>query len=277
MAYKSICYAALHETATSAGAAKAAVDVAADLKAHLTVALGAPQVFAPMLYPSPMLASIEVEVNERERARLTESGEAIRKQAALAGVSCQINVLNDVLYGVYQAIADFTRVNDLTITPAPASDDGMLRDFVVDMVRGSGGPVLLVPENVPVATRFNRILVAWDGGLEASRALRHAMPLIASAESVDIISIVEAGGGRRKPDTLNLAAAHLARHCSKVNEIALQSDAGAMTAIMNQASMARADLIVMGFYGHSRLREWALGGATSDMLRNADRAILVAS
>ncbi|MFN8828380.1 MAG: universal stress protein [Labrys sp. (in: a-proteobacteria)] len=277
MAFKSICHAAIHDTTINSGAAKGAVDIAARLKAHLTVALGVPFVFSPVLYPSAALATIEVEVNQREKQRIDGLADALRSQAQLAGVTVETHVLQDALYGLYDSLSGLTRTSDLVVTAAPGDSDGAMREFVEELVRTSGGPVITVPDNVDLSKGFGRIMLAWDGGMEASRAMRHAMPFLAAADTVEIVTVTGDDTDARKPANLNLAAAHLARHCRKVVETSLKTVGSVQQTLANHAGEGRQDLIVMGFYGHTRLREWALGGATRDMLRFATMPVLFAA
>lgn len=277
MSYKSICYAAIHDTAVNSGAAKAAIDIAAMLKSHLTVALGVPFVFSPVLYPASALATLEVEVNEREKQRMDGLAQSLRSQAALAGVTVESHVLQDSLFGLYDDIAGLTRTSDLVVTAAAGESDGQIREFVEELVRSSGGPVMTVPDNVDVSKGFKRIMLAWDGGMEASRAMRHALPFLADADVVELVTVTGQSDEASKPANLNLAAAHLARHCRRVVETSLKGEGSVQQLLANHAGEGRVDLTVMGFYGHSRLREWALGGATRDMLRYATGPVLFAA
>jgi nucleotide-binding universal stress UspA family protein len=141
-----------------------------------------------------------------------------------------------------------------------------------DLVFSSGGPVLVIPDWV-LPRPFKRVLIAWNGSQEAARAVRDAMPLLEAAESVDVLVVDPPG---RLPIGRDLGRM-LACHGIKADvraRVATSVDVGAV--IMDEARTSGAELLIMGAYGHSRLREWALGGATEDALRNAPIPVLLA-
>lgn len=134
-------------------------------------------------------------------------------------------------------------------------------DVARDLVFASASPVLAVP----VATSAGaptRALIAWNGSREAARAVRDALPLLKAADSVDIIAVdpPEGTGG------MDLARS-LGRHGIKV-EVRERLSGGAEVGglLLEEVRTSGADLLVMGAYGHSRVREWVLGGATEDVL-----------
>ncbi len=126
---------------------------------------------------------------------------------------------------------------------------------------GSGRGLMLVPEGRTVAP-VKRIVIAWNGSREATRAVAEAMPLLAKAARVVVVS-AERSPGDDELDTR--LARHLDRHGVKVTQHDVRAHDPA-DAILNEAGSVEADLIVMGAYGHSRLREWVLGGVTRDLL-----------
>jgi nucleotide-binding universal stress UspA family protein len=137
----------------------------------------------------------------------------------------------------------------------------------------AGRPVLGVPSSGALPTCGTRILVAWNGTREATRAAHDALPLLQTAEQV--ILFAATSDGEHGATTMD-AAAHFAAHGCKIDvrRASLDGrDAGA--AIMNAAAEAGADLIVMGAYGHSRLREWVFGGATRTILQSMTVPVLM--
>ncbi|MEL7465249.1 MAG: universal stress protein [Pseudomonadota bacterium] len=167
---------------------------------------------------------------------------------------------------------------DLTVLSQPfGRQDEELPEAVIDAALfNAPTPVLVVPKNAakPIG---KRILVAWNGSMEAARALRAALPLMKEAETVEavIIDPDESRSGAADPGAA--LGAMLSRH--RINaEIALlpQTEATVAETLRVRADETDADMIVMGAYGHSRMRERFLGGATRDMLKTADRPILFA-
>lgn len=141
----------------------------------------------------------------------------------------------------------------------------------------SGKPCLIVPHSEGPAAFGGHILVAWDGSREASRAVADAMPLLRAARCVTVAQI-QAATGDPFAGALDLTAfsAHLARHGielqTRVEPTGIRSVAEALLALARAVS---ADLIVMGAYGHTRLRELILGGVTREILAKMTMPVLM--
>ena len=137
------------------------------------------------------------------------------------------------------------------------------------VIMGSGRPVLLVPNDGLTSASARRVLIAWSDTREASRAVFDALPLLQQAEDVKVVTI-----GGVKPDRgldesdLDICNS-LLRHnvkCKSTEHIATHADIG--RSITQQAIAHKADMLVMGCYGHSRLSEFVLGGASRYQLRH---------
>lgn len=147
--------------------------------------------------------------------------------------------------------------------------DGQGREMVADIAAASGCPVLALPDGGSVTFPFQKILVAWNGSREASRAVHFAMPLLQGAGEVEVAVMGDALEARNELLPAAEIGRLLARHgvASKVLQRPKTSDVG--HALLELASDHAADLIVMGCYGHSRVREMLLGGATRSVLSAA--------
>jgi nucleotide-binding universal stress UspA family protein len=152
-------------------------------------------------------------------------------------------------------------------------------DFPEYVVMNSGRPVLIVP----YAGRFDnvgkRVLVAWDGSLEAARAITAAMPLLNRAELVQVVMFnPKSGSGAHGALPGADIALYLARHrvVVEVSEQKTSSDVGIGNALLSHAADFGADLIVMGGYGHPRFREMLLGGVTDTILKSMTVPVLMA-
>jgi nucleotide-binding universal stress UspA family protein len=150
--------------------------------------------------------------------------------------------------------------------------------FVENLVLSSGRPVLIVPYAGIFPAVGTRVLVAWDGSREATRAVHDALPFIACAQQTTIVSVNSLEGeppARRAPGAE--LAVRLARHGANV----ATDDIGGMRGVtigetlLSRASDLSADLIVMGAYGHSRWREVVLGGTTRSVLRSMTVPVLM--
>jgi nucleotide-binding universal stress UspA family protein len=160
----------------------------------------------------------------------------------------------------------------------PDSDGlGSTEDLPVRVVMGAGRPVLVVPYAGKFATVGRRVLVAWNAGREATRAVNDALPLLEGASRVTVLAVNPRGGihGHGELPGADIAL-HLARHGVRAEASALTSDDVEIGALLlSQAADLDADLIVMGAYGHSRLRELMLGGATREILRSMTVPVLL--
>ncbi|CAA7627544.1 universal stress protein [Magnetospirillum sp. SS-4] len=144
-------------------------------------------------------------------------------------------------------------------------------DLLHAVLLGSGRPVLVVPDAATAPVPGRRVAAAWNGTRESARALADAMPLLAAAEAV---LVVQVGGG--DSESLSEIKRHLVRNGVNAEARAATPaghDVGG--AILAAAAEFSADLLVMGGYGHSRMREVVLGGATAHVLRHANICLLM--
>lgn len=142
-----------------------------------------------------------------------------------------------------------------------------------DLVLGAGRPVMIIPCAGKFPKIGTRVVVAWNGSRESARAVHDALPLIAKAKKVTILSV-----NPKKTDPLPGAdiATHLARHGLKVDVVKrVAPDIRVADTVLGAAAELGADLIVMGAWGQTRLRELALGGATRDMLKSTNLPVLM--
>lgn len=153
--------------------------------------------------------------------------------------------------------------------------DGQRREMVADITAASGCPVLAIPDGATVAVPFRRILVAWNGSREASRAVHSAMPLLQAAGEVEVAVLGDALAARNELLPAVEIGRLLARHgvANQVLQRPNTSDVG--HALLELAGDHAVDLIVMGCYGHSRVREMLLGGATRSVLMAATIPVLM--
>ena len=141
----------------------------------------------------------------------------------------------------------------------------------------SGRPVLLIPNQGKTVMPPKRATIAWNARPEAIRAVFDAMPLLQGTEEVNVLWVHPE---RDQPLAGDLPGADisatLARHGIKcLASQSVASDAGVASELLREAHAFGSDLLVMGVYGHSRLREFVLGGASRDMLNLMDRPVLM--
>jgi nucleotide-binding universal stress UspA family protein len=152
------------------------------------------------------------------------------------------------------------------------------RSAVIEHVLfSSGRPVLIVPYAGRFETVGRRVLVGWNAGREAARAVNDALPLMAQAEAVTVLAVNprRGVGGHGDVPAADIAL-HLARHGVRATAAhSVGKEISVADALLNQAAALSADLIVVGAYGHSRLRELVMGGVTRSLLNRMTCPVLM--
>ena len=143
-----------------------------------------------------------------------------------------------------------------------------------DVVMQVGRPILVVPTAVS-GPGFDRVLVGWKDTRETRRAISDALPFLRKAAHVTIVEIVEAEELAKARERLDDVVLWLSRHGVVAEPIATPSTGEDAHRLHALALEHKAGLIVAGAYGHSRVREWVLGGVTRDLLLRAGRCALV--
>ena len=169
--------------------------------------------------------------------------------------------------------------SDLVIVPQKQEDSvsGVETDFAERIILESGRPVLVIPTYGKFSNIGKQVLVAWNGTREAARAVFDAVPLMLDAENVTVSWL---NSKETLPDEEVLAgselATTLARHGIKATSQTFPTgDLGTGDALLSHASDVGADLLVMGAYGHSRIREYVFGGATRTVLETMTLPVLM--
>lgn len=217
-------------------------------------------------------------------ARAEEARGAGQADAALDRFEVQAKLLG--VYGgrlqpkleVFEAgdhLAMLARTRDLCVVPA-SPQNGVYQGVAEAVLFGSGRPVVIAPENAALEPRLDTILVAWDGGAPAAAAVGAAMPLLCEAKTVKILVVMN-----EKEGVDTHLADDLLRHLGLYGVAAeVQSfDAAGATigsVFSHVTERVRPDLMVMGAFGHSRARQFVLGGATRAVLESPPTPVLLA-
>ncbi|MPY73823.1 MAG: hypothetical protein GEU87_06160 [Alphaproteobacteria bacterium] len=166
------------------------------------------------------------------------------------------------------------RLHDvLVLLSSAGQDDARGEQTIQRALFESGRPVLIVPRDKAVKA-LKRIAIFWNGSKEAARAVEAAMPLLRHANAVDVMWVEEDVEGDAVQTGL---AGYLAWHGVAASAKPFQPGKRFIgELLMDEAAKASMDLIVMGGYSHSRLREFILGGVTQHMLENATLPVLAA-
>lgn len=174
--------------------------------------------------------------------------------------------------GVHAYYADLVVI----ARPEPAGQTAAPPGLAESLVLSSGRPIIMFPPRGTVS-QIRRILVAWNATRESIRAVADALPLLVKAKTVQVLVVDHernrAGHGQEPGADI---AQHLTRHGAQVEVQRLSSggkDVGQL--LLSQAAAFGADLLVMGAYGHSQLREWMFGGVTRTVLYQAVLPVLL--
>jgi nucleotide-binding universal stress UspA family protein len=215
-----------------------------------------------------------------ERDAETRAAEArglfdrVLAEAGLAGAKHKPTAALEIVVGAEaEVVAGFGRTADLIVVPR-AQRETQSEIALEAALFSSGRPVLVTPAE-PAAQLAERVVVLWNDTVEAARAATAAMPFLARAGGIEIVLVKEDGDDAQA--SAGRLAANLLRHGVAAAVTAL--DAGSkpvMEVIAGFLAKREPSLVVMGAYGHSRLREFVLGGVTRHMLAAPGPALLMA-
>ncbi len=203
-----------------------------------------------------------------------EQFESIAKQVGVA--SCEKRLVNDEPAG---GLALQARYCDLVVVSQTDPDEpaaGLASDLPEYVMLNSARPVLILPYAGQTSHVGKNVLIAWDGSMEATRAITNALPLLKRAANVTVAlfnasSQTDVHGEQPGADI----ALFLARHGIKVDVVQKSTSVNIGDAMLSAASDLQADLIVMGGYGHTRFREVVLGGVTMTLLNSMTIPVLM--
>lgn len=242
----------------------------------LSVRVDLPQLHNPLanaLLDLDRLSALE-EARSLAAARTAET--FARIAADEFGIAAETETACARLYEEAETIARAARTRDLTlisIGPAVLAD----RALAETTLFGSGRPIVVYPEAVEVepGDRFGRVAIAWDGSRAAARAVADSLPVLRTAREVRIFTALG-----DKPEAVKDAAAPLVRHlrdhdiAAKIDE-RVDHDRSIGGRVAEYVGEVQPDLLVMGGYGHARLREFILGGATQSVLETPPCPVLL--
>ncbi|MBR0650033.1 universal stress protein [Roseomonas terrae] len=270
----------LDTTARSAGRLELAIDLARRHDAHLTalhvVDIGLPLIGMADGSGGAAIASLVDQMREDGLADARRIEATFRERLRQEGLPGEWRVAEGM---VAEMVTLHARYADLVILgqddpDAPGTSPVGLAG---DILFGAGRPVLVVPYAGKHTAVGRRVLIGWNASREAARAVNDALPLIASAESATVLAANPRGGlaGLGEEPGADIAL-HLARHGATVTvEHHVAPSVPDADLLLNHATDMTADLIVMGAYGHSRLREFVLGGVTRTILKQMTVPVLM--
>jgi len=171
-------------------------------------------------------------------------------------------------------MAAYGMTADLIVASRGASDDAAERSILEAVLLETGRPLLIPSAAAPPVAISDKIVIAWKPTPQAARAVALAMPFLARAKEIIVMTVEEEEGRRDDADRL---VRSLAWHgFSATAQRLTPGSHGAAEALLTAAASVKAGLLILGGYGHSRLREWVFGGFTQRVLTDAPLAVLVA-
>ena len=278
MSYKDLLV-VLGSDAASRGRMALAAALSERFAAHLVglYPFPVPDIPRTLGYYNPSLFDpIFRELREKAQEVCDREREAFEHATSLRGLSAEWRVTE----GLEADPAVHARYVDLTILGQLDPDGGdteLIRPRPDLVALASGRPILAVPYAGQFETVGRRVLIGWNATREATRAVNDAMPLLAGADVVTVLTI----DAREGPDAHGeLPGAdislHLARHGVKATiERTVSAGVPAGEVLLSRAADLGADLLVIGAYGHSRMRELLLGGATRSILQSMTVPVLM--
>ncbi|WP_331375859.1 universal stress protein [Sinorhizobium chiapasense] len=255
-----------------------AADLCGQSGAHLSVLVVA------MAPPPPIgeyatVSTIWLEQRDRDREKLEASVNHARETVSRTDVSFEIDGVYAEAGTADRDIGDRALYADLVlIGPSVLSQADLKRQVINGSLFQAMRPIMLIPTDSKPSLGPKTVLLAWDSRAEAAHAAREALELMAKAASVHVTLVdPEAARGESGEEPGADVAAYLARHGVNVTVDQLPSAGRPVASVLQQHAVdISADMIVMGAYGHSRVRELIFGGVTKSMLDDAAIPILMA-
>jgi nucleotide-binding universal stress UspA family protein len=253
------------------------LEFAAINQVHLDLVILAPLIRPIVTSDSLVLSDYTLEENRLLPEKCKKQKDSILEIADQKGLSITVAI----------EIADMAEFSNIITNYANCSDclvlnrnKIMLSDLIgkhfVKVLMDVSCPTLLLAGTIPDLSDLNTVMVSWDGGIASATAIRHAVPILQAAEDTALVIVdpVPSKEGEAAGDDMAL---YLVRHGINVTVDLIPSGGCSIAqALFRKAEDLNADLVVMGGYGRSRLREWILGGTTKETLAKADRSVFMA-
>jgi nucleotide-binding universal stress UspA family protein len=222
--------------------------------------------------PPEFIESQRAESDKNARAAVDRFETAAKR----AGISAESRILSASVSGAADQLGRLARRFDLVVVGQPDRETGVPEEVVDEGVLfDSGRPVVFVPFIQKAGVKLDRIMVCWDGSRAATRAIADSLPFLQKAKKVEIVMVSAKAASNGEIAGVDLGQ-HLARHGLQVDVKRITSpDIDVTSTILSYAADSSADMIVMGGYGHSRLREFVLGGVTKSILETMTVPVLM--
>lgn len=254
---------------TERRAIEAAVRLAETLKASVSTIAFEMDIQSPIgLYADPLhVSSILAADSSRSATNARDLLEMFEAIAADVGVQHDRSLLRSKPVDIPERLADEAHFHDITVV-ALKDTDGPGQDIAEQLIFESGRPVLLLPDSGEgdLSAILNNVAIAWDFSRPATRAVADAMPFLQRAKQVGVVTVTDDKAVKEAATAASLAR-YLARHGVAATLEETKANGRAIGDVLHTyVDKHNVDLLVMGGYGHSRMREFILGGATKSVL-----------
>ena len=219
----------------------------------------------------------EVIVTQQDyQAAVRAARERFAAASADVGVTAKPLTLSASVVGVGDQFGKIARRFDLAVVDQAVSETNAVQGVIVEAALfDSGRPVICVPYIQKEPLKLDRVMVCWDGSWVAARAIGDAMPLLQRAGRVEVVIVTKERGKQDQIEGADMGE-HLARHGLNVEVKRIPTgDIDVAAMLLSHAADEGIDFIVMGGYGHSRLREFVLGGVTRSILQSMTAPVLM--
>jgi nucleotide-binding universal stress UspA family protein len=253
--------------------------MASNYDALITGLFVVPDYVVPSYVEAQISVDLITDVTEKALARARDTLSEYQKMAAAAGVTMDAHVVEGQVIPI---LREHSKYSDLLMLGQDQPDDPDNASYgLADALLFEGAcACMVVPHSGKLALPGKRILLTWNASRESARALREAMPMLKTAETLVVLSSepddADATIARGHPHADELAHFLESHGIESVSSGINDLDISASDAILGQAAEMDADMIVMGAYGHARLREIILGGVTRDLLKQSPIPLFLA-
>jgi nucleotide-binding universal stress UspA family protein len=256
-----------------------AFELARRYDATITGLFVVPNYVVPSYVEAQISVDLITDVTEKAIARAKQTLADYQELASAADVNFEAHAMEGQVVPI---LREHSKYADLLLLGQDQPDDPDNTSYgLADALLFEGAcACMVVPHSGKVQAPGKRVLVTWNASRESARALREAMPLLSGAETVVVLSTepddIDTEIARGHPHAQELTRFLESHGIDSVSSGISDTDMSPSDAIMGQAADMNADLIVMGAYGHTRLREIILGGVTRDLLKQTPVTLLLA-
>ena len=260
----------------SAARLRSAISLAESLDARLTGLYIISKPYIPAYAEAQFSAEILKDQAEKAQQRAEEAERKFKEATARNGLQSEWRVEEG---NAAEVLTEQARYHDLAVVGQGHPDNYFFfgdREMPDRMIMTSGRPALVIPCVGEYATIGKHVMIAWDAGPMAARAVHDALPLLTAAKEVNVMVVNPMNGSGGTGDLPGAdISAHLAHHGVKAEADHVKTDMDTGDMLLSRAADKGADLIVMGAYGHARWAELVLGGVTDHMLKHMTVPVLM--